>query len=394
MYIKKSSRKRYKKKVIGGIIFALVLFGITCFTLIHHLEKMRVLENTQKFDKQVQQVRDAETNVYAAFDSKDIDTLSKSVQKFDMAVQTFEQNAIIPGTAAGQTKQFQEYLEQFKKDLKLNKQRINLIKSALEGRDVSNKVSYKSDKLYSHRGASGEKVEHTFPAYDLAIEQGSKNIEIDIVISKDGTLWVSHDVSAKRMTSVDKKYADMTDEEISKLRIMKSKTNEDLPILKVEDVLNRYGNKINYVIETKPWQNQDVKLINMIKERSLQKNVVYQTVQDNITALEQVKKELPETQTLLLLKKQEHLNNAIKLKNVDIIGAELSLLNQENVDLVHANGKQYSAWTLNTEEEIRKGLTLGVDSYFTDFTDRGISVEKRIALQEWQLDNFLFSNDF
>lgn len=234
------------------------------------------------------------------------------------------------------------------------------------------------ERIYAHRGASGERVEHTFQAYDLAISQGAKNIELDLVTSKDGTLWVSHDLTAKAMTLVDKKYSDMTDKEISQLRITKLRTKDDIAILKLSDVFNRYGNRINYVIETKPKQNQDAKLVSMIKDLKLQKNVVYQTVQDNIGALDLVKKEIPETQTMLLIREQEHLERAVKFKNIDILGVYEEILNQNNVDLVHANGKKYNVWNLNTEGEIKRALLLGVDSYFTDYPARGISSEKSL----------------
>ncbi|MGL4663241.1 MAG: glycerophosphodiester phosphodiesterase family protein [Culicoidibacterales bacterium] len=234
------------------------------------------------------------------------------------------------------------------------------------------------EKIYAHRGASGECVEHTFQAYDLAIKQGAKNIELDLVTSKDGTLWVSHDLTAKAMTLVDKKYSDMTDKEISQLRITKLRTKDDIPILKLSDVFNRYSNRINYVIETKPKQNQDAKLVNMIKDLKLQRNVVYQTVQDNIAAFDLVKKEIPETQTMLLITEQDRLNRAVKFNNVDILGVYGKILNQNNVDLVHENGKKYNVWNLNTDEEIKRALLLGVDSYFTDYPARGISSEKSL----------------
>ena len=54
-----------------------------------------------------------------------------------------------------------------------------------------------SSRVYSHRGASGEEIEHTVAAYDLAILYGSKYIEQDLVTSRDNTLYVSHDLSAK-----------------------------------------------------------------------------------------------------------------------------------------------------------------------------------------------------
>ena len=49
-----------------------------------------------------------------------------------------------------------------------------------------------ADHVYSHRGSKGSN-EHTFEAYDEAIKAGSHNIEQDVVVSRDGTLYVSHD---------------------------------------------------------------------------------------------------------------------------------------------------------------------------------------------------------
>lgn len=100
--------------------------------------------------------------------------------------------------------------------------------------------------IISHRGASGEEIEHSFSAYDLAIAYGGKYIEQDVVTSKDGTLYVSHDDNAKRLTGVNKNYNEMTDVEISKLRL-ENKEN----IHSLEDVFKRYGKTTNYVIETK-----------------------------------------------------------------------------------------------------------------------------------------------
>ncbi len=59
--------------------------------------------------------------------------------------------------------------------------------------------------VIAHRGASGERPEHTRSAYRLAVEQGADFIEPDLVITKDGHLVARHeneiggttDVSAK-----------------------------------------------------------------------------------------------------------------------------------------------------------------------------------------------------
>jgi glycerophosphoryl diester phosphodiesterase len=47
--------------------------------------------------------------------------------------------------------------------------------------------------VIAHRGASGERPEHTLEAYRLAIQQGADFIEPDLVMSSDGVLFARHD---------------------------------------------------------------------------------------------------------------------------------------------------------------------------------------------------------
>jgi len=47
--------------------------------------------------------------------------------------------------------------------------------------------------IIAHRGASGERPEHTRAAYDLAIQQGADVIEPDLVMTRDGVLIVRHE---------------------------------------------------------------------------------------------------------------------------------------------------------------------------------------------------------
>ena len=47
--------------------------------------------------------------------------------------------------------------------------------------------------VIAHRGASGERPEHTIAAYDLAIDQGTDVIEPDLVPTRDGVLVARHE---------------------------------------------------------------------------------------------------------------------------------------------------------------------------------------------------------
>jgi glycerophosphoryl diester phosphodiesterase len=56
--------------------------------------------------------------------------------------------------------------------------------------------------VIAHRGASGERPEHTRVAYELAVEQGADVIEPDLVMSKDGQLVVRHENEISETTDV------------------------------------------------------------------------------------------------------------------------------------------------------------------------------------------------
>src|SRR5580700_5094630 len=47
--------------------------------------------------------------------------------------------------------------------------------------------------VIAHRGASGERPEHTLESYQRAIEQGADYIEPDLVMTRDGVLIARHE---------------------------------------------------------------------------------------------------------------------------------------------------------------------------------------------------------
>lgn len=56
--------------------------------------------------------------------------------------------------------------------------------------------------VIAHRGASGERPEHTIAAYRLAIAQGADFIEPDLVLTKDGVLVARHENEISETTDV------------------------------------------------------------------------------------------------------------------------------------------------------------------------------------------------
>src|SRR5919106_3181578 len=121
-----------------------------------------------------------------------------------------------------------------------------------------------------HRGASAYAPEHTFAAYDLALEQGADYIEIDLQMTADGVLVAMHDKTLNRTADapegVPEQYcrglvSNKTLEQI-KMCDVGSWFNEAYPqyaspdyvglqIPTLEEIFQRYGTDVNYYIETK-----------------------------------------------------------------------------------------------------------------------------------------------
>lgn len=224
--------------------------------------------------------------------------------------------------------------------------------------------------VYSHRGASGEETEHTIKAYDLAISYGSKNIEQDIVVSAEGDLYVSHDLTATRLTGRNAYYSDMTDAEIDNLR-----TYDGQIILKLSDVFDRYGETVSYIIELKDGSEETISAFTEIVDKYGYANrIVLQCFYPEV--LEQMESVYPDMPKLYLCKTQDQFNYGLDLPYADILAVKKFLMNQENCDAAHSNGKQFNVWTIDTESDIRTAIDLGVDSYFTNDTELALSLEK------------------
>jgi glycerophosphoryl diester phosphodiesterase len=57
-------------------------------------------------------------------------------------------------------------------------------------------------RVYAHRGASAERPENTMPSFRRALELGADALELDVHLTRDGHIVVSHDPDGGRMAGV------------------------------------------------------------------------------------------------------------------------------------------------------------------------------------------------
>lgn len=60
----------------------------------------------------------------------------------------------------------------------------------------------KPSRIIAHRGASGQRPEHSRAAYELAFAQGADAVEPDVLPSRDGVLFVRHDIDLAPTTDI------------------------------------------------------------------------------------------------------------------------------------------------------------------------------------------------
>lgn len=142
--------------------------------------------------------------------------------------------------------------------------------------------------VIAHRGASAEAPEHTFSAYDLAVEQGADYLEHDLHLTTDGVLVVFHDPTLERTArgpeaTCTGPIAERTAAELETCEVGSwfDETNPDLtggpfagePIPTMAQVFDRYGSDVRYYIEIKSPEEQpgiEQALLDLIDEAAIE----------------------------------------------------------------------------------------------------------------------------
>jgi glycerophosphoryl diester phosphodiesterase len=111
-------------------------------------------------------------------------------------------------------------------------------------------------KIIAHRGASGLAPENTLSSIRKALEIGVDYIEIDVRLSKDGVVMVSHDSSLKRVGRINKSVQSLTLKELKEIDVGswfgKAFAGESMPTLtEVLTVISSHPKPCGLMIELK-----------------------------------------------------------------------------------------------------------------------------------------------
>lgn len=259
-----------------------------------------------------------------------------------------------------------------------------------------------------HRGCRGLMPENTIPALIHALGLGVNTLEIDVVITKDRQVILSHEpffnheISTKPDGSFieekdEKNYNifEMMYEDVKKFDVgmkphprfpQQEKIKAIKPLLSdvfkaaKEDMMTRRRPFPYFNIETKTTSATDNKfhpapgefvelLMQVIKDNQMEDHVIIQSF--DIRTLKYLHEKYPHIITALLIEENEGNGISDKIKAMgfmpDILSPHYSLITKELLDEWHSNNRKVIPWTVNDIPTMEKLKTMKVDGIITDY---------------------------
>jgi len=267
-----------------------------------------------------------------------------------------------------------------------------------------------------HRGTRGLMPENTIASMKKAIEDGANIIEVDIQISRDKKVMVSHDAHINRQISLLPDGREIPEADATKYILHQmpydsirkfdvgSKYHSDFPQQKklkayipllgelidsVEQFTTEKGfAPVIYNIEIKSRPEQDgfyqpvpAELIALVMEVVNSKEIGdrYYLQSFDIRQIQEVHNRYPRVVTGFLTSKKD-----VTLEdNLESIGfipqiysPQYKLATQELIEKCHAQGMKFVPWTVNTVEEMKGLKEIGVDGIITDYPNLFSELER------------------
>lgn len=246
-------------------------------------------------------------------------------------------------------------------------------------------MSTKTPLIIAHRGSSGHAPENTLAAFKLAVDQKADMIELDVHLSKDGELIVSHDDFINRTTNGKGQISEMTVSEIKKydagLWYHEEFQGERIPLL--DEVFDLVPNniKINVEIKNIPsfYENIEKKLLDLLVKRNRMDSVVVSSFDHQV--LNRLKHLEPMIKIGLLYYSSlvSHSKyTAIFDVPVYSLHPYYGAIQKSDVTEALKTGLEIYPWTVNVIEEMEKLIQYGVTGIITNYPDKMTQLLKSV----------------
>lgn len=244
-------------------------------------------------------------------------------------------------------------------------------------------------QVVAHRGASHEKAEHTLGAYVAALDAGAEGLECDVRLTADGHLVCVHDRDLRRTASRRGTISTMELAELQQLDFASWKNPWDfddeapvhddshdrvLTLRKLLETAADYDRRVDLAIETKHPTRYgglvEKRLVEALRDFGWHRgDTPVRVMSFSFTALSRVDQMAPEVPLVMLMDKPAMWPVLRRMIGRDwIVGPGVAMLRDEPqlVRRIQQRGHDIHVWTVNTEEELRLCLGLGVKAVISD----------------------------
>jgi len=243
--------------------------------------------------------------------------------------------------------------------------------------------------VHGHRGARAMRPENTIPAYEYAIKAGVDALEMDMAVTKDNVIVISHDPILHgpvctgpqdssvihELTLAEVRQWDCGAVQNPHFPKQQAVPGTRMPTLDEVLSLSTQGN-FEYNIETKsfpdkpeytPAPEEFVRLfLEQVRKHHLEKRVMLQSF--DFRTLVAARKMAPEIRRSALTEfdKRDFVAIAQEAGQAQIISPNYNLVTKEKVQVAHKAGLQVVPWTVNTPADWDKMIDAGVDAIISD----------------------------
>jgi len=216
--------------------------------------------------------------------------------------------------------------------------------------------------IIAHRGASAYEPENTLRSVRRALELGADMVEVDAHVSRDGHIVVVHDATVDRTTNGKGYVKDMT---LKELKRLDAGLGEQIPAL--EEVIELVRGRAQLVIEIKvPGIEQRV--LQTIEERALENEALITSFYHPV--VKRVKELSPYVRTGVILASRPLKPITLVLEaNSDALFPKHIFVDLQMVQEIHKCNLAVYPWTVNTIDQTRPLIDMGVDGIVTNKPD-------------------------
>ena len=255
----------------------------------------------------------------------------------------------------------------------------------------------KKPRLFAHRGASGEAPENTLASFQRAVDLGIVYAELDVHVSRDGAVVVSHDPTLERTTNGQGQIGDFS---LTELQMFDAGyhfsvdggqafpfrgTGVKIPTL--VEVLEQFST-LHFTIEIKQTDPPiEERVIAAVRSCGRERQVIIASEHDAVLA--RVRTLTPDIATNLGYQEVVEFIQRVatnQLADYRPPGHALQippefqgipLVTSQTVAAAHALGCEMHVWTIDDHQEMERLLDLGVDGIMSNFPGRLLDVARR-----------------